>query len=63
MLESMGISQQHTFMQQDVVLPTRGELAQRVVVLLRRRSRTQIFSYRSKLFVGDPSRLVAIGRV
>jgi len=40
-LESMGISQQYTPLLEDVLVPTRGELPQRRVVLFRTRRRTQ----------------------
>jgi len=65
-LESMGISQQHTPMQQDKVLPTSGRVNTKDSCAAEEEDEEDTntdISYRCKLFVGDPPRLVAIGRV
>jgi len=64
-LESMGISQLHTPLQEGVVLPTRGKTSTKgscAVEDMEEDTFTDT-SYQYKLFVGDPPRLVAIGRV
>ena len=66
MLESMGISQQHTPMQQDEVLPTPGRVSTKGSCAAEEDDEEDTntdISYRCKLFVGDPPRLVAIGKV
>ena len=62
----MGISQQHTPMQQDEVLPTLGRVSTKGSYAAEEEDEEDTntdISYRCKLFVGDPPRLVAIGRV
>ena len=62
----MGISQQHTPMQQDEVLPTPGTVSTKGSCATEEEEEEDTntdISYRCKLFVGDPPRLVAIGRV
>ena len=65
-LESIGISQQHTSMQQDEVLPTLGRVSTKGSCAAEEEDEEDTntdISYRCKLFVGDPPHLVAIGRV
>jgi len=65
-LESMGISQQHTPMQQDKVLPTPRRVSTKGSCATEEEDEEDTntdISYWCKLFVGDPPRLVAIGRV
>jgi len=65
-LESMGISQQHTPMQQDEVLPTPRRVSTKGSCAAEEDDEEDTntdISYRCKLFVGDPPRLIAIGRV
>jgi len=62
----MGISQQHNPMQQDEVLPTPGRVSTKGSCAAEEEDEEDTntdISYRCKLFVGDPPRLVAIGRV
>jgi len=61
----MGISQQHTPLQEGVVLPTRGRASTKGSCAAEdeEEDTNTNTSYRCKLFVGDPPRLVVIGRV
>jgi len=64
-LESMDISQQHTPLQEVVVLPTRGRASTKGSCAAEdeEEDTNTDTSYWCKLFVRDPPRLVAIGRV
>jgi len=64
-LESMGISQQHTPLQEGVVLPTYGKASTKGSCAAEDKEEDTITntSYQCKLFVEDLPRLVAIGRV
>jgi len=63
--ESMGISRQHTPLQEGVVLPTCGRASTKGSCAAEdeEKDTNTNTSYRYKLYVGDPPRLVAIGRV
>jgi len=58
----MGISQQHTLLQEGVVLPTCGRASTKASCVAEEDTNTDI-SYQYKLFIGDPPRLMVIGRV
>ena len=64
-LESMDISQQHTLLQKGVVLLTCGRASTRGICAAKdeEEDTNTDTSYCCKLFVRDPPRLVAIGRV
>ena len=64
-LESMRISQQHTPLQEGVVLPTRGKASTKGSCATEDEEEDTFTdtSYQCKLFAKDPPRLVAIGRV
>ena len=59
----MGISQQHTPMQQEEVLPTPGRVSTKGSCAAEEEDTKTDISYRCKLFVGDHPRLITIGRV
>jgi len=63
--ESMHISQQHTPLQEGVVLPTRGRASTKGSCAAEdeEEDTNTDTSYRCKLYVGDPPQLVAIERV
>jgi len=60
----MGISQHHTLLQEGVVLPTHGRASTKGSCAVEdRKTPTPDTSCRCKLYVGDPPRLVTIGKV
>jgi len=64
-LEYMGISQQHTPLQEGVVLPTRGRASTKGSCAAKDEEEDTNTDtlYRCKLYVGDLPQLLAIGRV
>ena len=65
-LEELSQQQQHTPLQEGIVVPTRGKASTKGSCAVEDEEEDDTntdTSYRCKLFVGDPPRLVAIGRV
>jgi len=65
-LEDLSQQQQHTPLQEGIIVPTHGKASTKGSCTVEDEEEDDTntdTSYRCKLFVGDPPRLVAIGRV